>query len=75
MTPEEWLGSVPDALADDVALLATNLEGAFARWTSQIVVSNPIIGSRRLGILADGDLILDDCLIEIKCQFSGSIGQ
>ena len=64
MTPEQMLASIPDTVALDVERMAERLEHAFAGWAPERMILNPVLGRSSVG--ADGDLILDDCLIEIK---------
>ena len=75
MTPERVMEAIPDALAGDVTQMAKKLEGVFLGRMPKCVISNPILRHADLNIGADGDLILDDCLIDIKATVSAKVSQ
>ena len=66
MEPNRIMESVPDNLANDITQMAKKLKSAFSEQKPERIVLNPIFGSSQIGIGADGDIILDDCLIDIK---------
>ena len=75
MTPEELLEVIPDPLVSDVTQMAKKLECTFSVQMPKRIVSNPTLGRASLNIGADGDLILDDCLIEIKSAVNAEVSQ
>ena len=77
MTPEELLESLPNAWADDVTGMAKELDSAFSERMPERIVSNPVLGNPDLNIGSDGDgdLILDDCLVDIKATVNPRVSQ
>jgi hypothetical protein len=75
MTPEQLVESIPDAWANDIIQMTKKLEFAFSDRMPDRIVSNPILGRSDLNIGADGDLILDDCLIDIKATINAKVSQ
>ena len=75
MTHEQLLESVPDVWTNDISLMTSKLRLAFKDQAPQRVISNPVLGRSELNIKADGDLILDDCLIDIKVTAKAKISQ
>ena len=75
MTPDHLLESVPDVWTDDISLMASKLGVAFRDQMPKRVVPNPILGRSELNIGADADLILDDCLIDIKATIDAKVSQ
>ena len=75
MTPEQLLESIPIAWTNDLTQMTKKLEFAFSDRMPERIVSNPVLGRPDLNIGADGDLILDDCLIEIKATVNAKVSQ
>ncbi len=75
MTPEELLESLPNAWAGDVTGMAKKLDSAFSERMPERIVSNPVLGNPDLNIGADGGLILDDCLVDIKDTVNPRVSQ
>ena len=67
--------SLPNAWADDVAGMAEKLDSAFSERMPERIVSNPVLGNPDLNIGADGDPILDDCLVDIKDTVNPRVSQ
>lgn len=75
MVLEQLLESVPDAWTNDLTLMARKLALVFEDRMPERVVSNPVLGRSELNIKADGDLILDDCLIDVKATKKAKVSQ
>ena len=75
LTPSQLFESISDTWVNDLTLLAKKLAPAFEGRMPMRVVSNPILGRSVLNIKADGDLILDDCLIDIKATTKAKVSQ
>ena len=75
MTPEQLVESIPDAWANDIIQMVKKLEFAFSDRMPKHIVSNPVLGCSDLKIGADGDLLLDDCLIDIKATVNAKVSQ
>lgn len=75
MEPERIMESIPDNLADDITQMAQRLKFAFPNQMPERIIPNPVFGNRHIGIGADGDIILDDCLIDIKATVSPKVTQ
>ena len=67
--------SLPNAWADDVTGVAKRLDSAFSERMPERIVSNPVLGNPDRNIGADGDLILDDCLVDIKATVNPKVSQ
>ena len=64
--PESLLNAIPQAWVEDVAVLAATFRHRHADWQGLPATLNPdFAGARDVGG-ADGDLIVDGCLWEIK---------
>ena len=61
--------------ANDVTGMAKKLESAFSDRMPERIVPNPVLGNPDLNISADGDLILDDCLVDIKATVNPKVSQ
>ena len=75
MTHDQLLESVPDVWTNDISLMTSKLALAFKDQMPKRVVPNPVLGRSDLNIKADGDLILDDCLIDIKATINAKVSQ
>ena len=75
MTSEQLLESIPDAWANDITQMIKKLEFTFSDRMPERTISNPVLGRADLNIGADGDLILDDCLIDIKATINAKVSQ
>ena len=73
--PESLLKAVPRAWVEDVAVLATTFGHRHADWRGMPATLNPVFaGARDVGG-ADGDLIVDGCLWEIKTTIRKAQGK
>ena len=75
MTTQQRLDSIPAVVVNDVAAMSEKLGAAFSGRMPESVTSNPVLGSAELMINADADLVLDDCLVEIKATVSPRVRQ
>ena len=64
--PESLLKAIPQAWVEDVAVLGSTFRHHHADWQGRSAILNPVFaGARDVGG-ADGDLIVDGCLWDIK---------
>ena len=75
MTPDRLLASIPSAQVSDITQMAEKLRSAFSDRMPRSVVSNPVFGRSELNIGADGDIILDDCLVDIKATINSKVSR
>ncbi|MDE0390774.1 MAG: hypothetical protein OXI57_01735 [Rhodospirillales bacterium] len=73
--PERLLNAIPRAWVEDVAVLAATFRHRHADWQGMPATLNPVFaGARDVGG-ADGDLIVDGCLWEIKTTIQRAQGK
>ena len=75
MTPNQLLASIPGAQVSDITQMAEKLRFAFSDRMPGRVVSNPAFTRPELNIGADGDIVLDDCLVDIKTTTSAKVSR
>ncbi len=65
------LALVPDVAVRDLCVLVEGLHASeLAGWVGRAIVANPVFSGSRLVGGADGDLIVDNCLIDVKVSAS-----
>ena len=75
MAPEQVIERIPGEVVDDLTRLSQKLEAAFSDQMPDHIISNPTFGRIELNISADGDLILDGCLVDIKTTIDARVSR